>query len=75
MLKEDIGINAWTVWLLLSRNGSLTIKEICEMTDCNDSLVFLTLGWLLKDNIVCFLIEDDNTLYVQLTSSQTGTYN
>jgi len=75
MLKEDVGINAWTVWLLLSRNGRLSINEICQMIDCNDSFVFLTLGWLLKGNIVSFSVESDDVLYVELNNPLVEAYN
>ncbi len=74
MLKEDVGISAWTIWVLLSRNGKLSIQEICEMTDCSDSFVFLTLGWLFRENIVCFFIEN-NTLYTELSGTFSETYS
>jgi len=67
MLKEDININAWTVWVLLSRRGKLSINELCELTNSNNSFIFLTLGWLFKGNAVSFFVEDD-TLYAELNS-------
>ena len=67
MLKEDIGINAWTVWTLLSSKGKLSVKELCELTNSNDSFIFMTLGWLFKGNAVSFFIEND-TLYAEMNN-------
>lgn len=68
MLKQDVGMNAWTIWLLLSRNGKMSVNEICEVTECNDSFIYLTLGWLYKQDVVSF-VTDGDTLYTELNHS------
>jgi hypothetical protein len=65
MLKQDVGMNAWTIWLLLSRNGKMSVDEICNVTECNDSFIYLTLGWLYKQDVISFSVEGD-MLYTEL---------
>jgi len=68
MLKNDIGINAGTIWQMLSEKGSLSIKEIEEMTGYNDSMMLFALGWLAKENKIYFL-HRKGSLYIELSNA------
>ncbi|NDW19723.1 hypothetical protein D0T53_12495 [Dysgonomonas sp. 216] len=69
MLKQDIELNAWTIWVLLSRNGKLNIKELSEQTNCSEAFIYMTLGWMLKNNAITLSL-DNEILYTQLKDSQ-----
>ena len=66
MYKNDICINAVNIWHLLSDNGALSVKEITEMTNYHEELLFLALGWLAHENKICFF-EKDGTLHAELS--------
>lgn len=68
MSKDDVGTNSGTIWLLLSSKGKLSIREIGEFTNCRDSLIFLALGWLLREDKVHF-IDENGVLYAELNQS------
>jgi Protein of unknown function (DUF2582). len=73
MLKSQIGTNAGTVWTLLSKKGKLTIREIGETLHCKESVLFLTLGWLLREDKI--RIHDINgKLYFELKQPFMQTY-
>ena len=70
MWKNDIGVNAGIIWNLLREKSALTIKEIGEITGFQESFLFLSLGWLAREDKVNFF-EKDNEVYLEL-SSQYG---
>jgi len=54
MIKDDVGINAGNILSLLSDKGKLSIREIGEFTNYKDKVIFIALGWLLReDKISC----------------------
>jgi Protein of unknown function (DUF2582). len=66
MLKNDIGIHAGVIWNLLSENGKLTVRGIGEQTNYREDMIHLAVGWLARENKICFS-EENNTLYIELT--------
>lgn len=73
MSKEDVGTKSGTIWLLLSDKGKLSVREIGEFTNCRDSLIFLALGWLLReDKIRCF--DENGVLYAELSQCGSDLY-
>lgn len=50
MIKNDIGTNAGDVYSLLSQRGRLSIRRIGELTKKREAQIFLSLGWLLREN-------------------------
>lgn len=60
MSKEEVGVNAGTVWSLLEQKGRLSIREIGEFTNSKESLIFMSLGWLLREDKINVIYEDDN---------------
>jgi hypothetical protein len=73
MYKNDIGINAGTIWNLLSVKGALSIREIGELTGYRELFIFLSLGWLLRENKIRFF-EKSGLLHVELSHSISDMY-
>ena len=73
MTKNDVGTNAGAIWMLLSRKEKMTIREIGELTNCKDTFIYLVLGWLLREDKICF-VDKNGILYAQLKSSFVETY-
>ncbi|HML64790.1 MAG TPA: winged helix-turn-helix domain-containing protein [Dysgonomonas sp.] len=73
MLKNDIGIDAGLIWRLLSENKVLSIREIGEFSGYRDSMIFLALGWLARENKVSFK-DNNGTLYIELNNTLTELY-
>lgn len=67
MIKNDIGINAGTIWNLLSEKGELSINEIVELTKYRESYILLALGWLARENKVQFF-DKNGSLFVSLNN-------
>ena len=68
MLKNDIGIYAGTIWQHLSERGFLTIRKIGELTGLKESLIFLALGWLLREDKIR-LVDKNGSLHAGLIDS------
>lgn len=66
MLKNDIGINAGTIWVLLEKHGRLSIREIGELTGYKEMLIVLSLGWLARENKITFL-ETEGGMAIELS--------
>ncbi len=65
MIKDDVGINAGNILSLLSDKGKLSIREIGEFTHYRDKMIFIALGWLLReDKIRC--MENNGSLCIEL---------
>jgi len=66
-MTNEVGINAGNILMLLCGKGNLSIREIGEHTNCKDKAIYLSLGWLLRENkIVCF--EKNGSIYIELKS-------
>ncbi|MCC8146199.1 MAG: winged helix-turn-helix domain-containing protein [Bacteroidales bacterium] len=70
MHKNDVEINADKIQTLLIDWGVLSIKEISEFTQCKKTLIYLYLGWLLRENKIRFY-EEEEIVYVELTHPVT----
>lgn len=73
MLKNDIGINAGVIWQLLASKGMLSIREIGELTDYREDFIYLSLGWLSRENKIRFT-DQEGILSVELNNSISETY-
>ncbi len=71
--KDDIGLNAGEIWNLLYVKGALSIKKIGEFTHFREMLIYMSLGWLSRENKVHFF-EKDGTTYVALNQSTPEVY-
>lgn len=50
MIKKEIGLCAGDIYTLLSQKGRLTIRKIGELTNKNEITIYLSIGWLLREN-------------------------
>lgn len=50
MIKEDVGLHAGDIYTLLSQKGRMTLRKIGELTNQKESAIFLSLGWLLRED-------------------------
>ncbi len=73
MIKDDIGLNAGTIWYLLSENDVLSIRQIGEMTSYDGVMITLALGWLARENKIRFNYKNE-MLYVELNHSAADMY-
>lgn len=65
MRKTDVGSNAGDIYMLLSRKGKLSLRQIGEFTNRREAAIFLSLGWLLRENKVS-VMENNGRLYFEL---------
>ncbi|MDU1890837.1 MAG: winged helix-turn-helix domain-containing protein [Dysgonomonas sp.] len=68
MLKEDIGLNSGIIWHLLFDNGTLSVRQIGELTGYKDKMIVLSLGWLAREDKINF-VEKNDTIYIELKPS------
>jgi len=73
MMKNEVGYSAGIIWHLLSERGVLSIRKIGEMTNYNESLIFLALGWLAREDKVHFM-DKSGKMYVELSVPVTEKY-
>jgi hypothetical protein len=73
MIRNDIGIDAGTIWYLLSEKGALNVREIGEYTNFREAIIYYALGWLARENKIRFF-EKGNSMYVELTHGHTEMY-
>jgi hypothetical protein len=73
MIQNDININAGIIWNLLNEKGMLSIREINKHTNFRESLIYYSLGWLARENKICFF-EIDESMYVELANNFKETY-
>lgn len=63
-MTNEVGTNAGNILMLLSGKDNLSIREIGDHTNCRDKVIYLALGWLLRENkIVCF--EKNGSLHIE----------
>ena len=73
MIKNEIGLNAGDVYSLLSQKGKLTLRKIGELTQRRESVIYLTLGWLLRENKIC-VVEQNGEWFFELKESLSSIY-
>lgn len=71
--NNDVRKNAIVIWKLLSLRGQLSAKEICEFTNLSEPLLFLALGWLIKEEKVHFA-DKEGTLFAGINSVAVEMY-
>jgi hypothetical protein len=54
MIKNKIGENAGKIWTILNENKKMNIAKLRKAASLNDKDLYLSLGWLSKDNKVIF---------------------
>lgn len=65
MIKNDIEINAETIYHLLLDNCEWSIRQIEEITGYEERMIILAIGWLAKEDKIRFF-EKDETIHIEL---------
>ena len=65
MSIEEIGNNAGTVYTFLFQRGSLSLRKIGELTHKEESAIYLSLGWLLREDKIT-VFQKNEEWYFQL---------
>ena len=74
MMKDQIGEHAGEIWHLLYNRGKLKLRDIGQATRYGQDMIFLSLGWLLRENKI--RIQNDNgKLYYELNHFENELYN
>lgn len=73
MIKNDVGFYAGDVYALLSKKGRLSVRKIGEVTQQRDFLIFLSIGWLLRENKV-LMTEQDGELLLEINATLNDIY-
>ncbi len=50
MLSKDIGVDAGVILSLLLEKGKLNLRKIGELTNKKEAVIFMAIGWLLREN-------------------------
>ncbi|CAK7005084.1 MAG: hypothetical protein PARBA_00198 [Parabacteroides sp.] len=72
MFKE-VGVEAGKIWALLAERGMLSIRKIGEVTHFSESLIFMALGWLARENKVR-IFEKSGIVHAELNTSVAELY-
>ncbi len=73
MLKNEVGFDAGDIYLLLSQRGRLSLRNIGEITNKKESSLFLSLGWLLRENKI-FVFQHNGEWFFELRTSMNEIY-
>lgn len=73
MIKNDVGLDAGNVYCLLSQRGRLSLRKIGEITQKRESAIFLSLGWLLRENKIRAL-EQNGEWFFEVQTAMSELY-
>ncbi len=73
MIKNEIGSHAGKIWQLLLKRGSMTIRQLGELSGLKESMIHLALGWLARENKIKF-VDKNNTLHFEINNSISEIY-
>lgn len=63
MIKDKIGGYAGEIWHLLYNKGKLNLRDIGEATHYGQDVIFLSLGWLLRENKIRIHVDNGKLFY------------
>lgn len=72
-MKNKIGHHAGEIWHLLYNRGKLNLRDIGEATHYGQDVIFLSLGWLLRENKIR-INNINGRLFYELNSYENGQY-
>lgn len=73
MIKNDVGLYAGDVYSLLSEKGRLSVRNIGELTQRRESYIFLSIGWLMRENKI-YASEQNGELFFELNGGISDIY-
>ena len=63
MLQNSVGDNAGKIWRLLNDKGELTFTQIKKELKGKNEELYMSIGWLLRENVISCREEDDKLYY------------
>lgn len=72
-MKDFIKNKAENICMLLSERGEMPLRKIGEHTHCKDSVIFMCIGWLVKEERVGIEAKE-GVLYFKLRENITEIY-
>lgn len=73
MTKREVGNCAGNIWILLSNKKKLSLNEITRFIHARYELIFLAIGWLLRENKI-LINESNGNVYYELVSIPSEMY-
>ncbi|MDF9831230.1 winged helix-turn-helix domain-containing protein [Parabacteroides sp. PF5-6] len=73
MIKNDVGMNAGDIYLLLSERGRLSLRGIGELTQKREPHIFLSIGWLLREGKL-YASEQNGEWFFEINSARSEMY-
>lgn len=73
MIKNDVGMSAGDIYLLLSEKGRLSLRGIGELTHKREPQIFLSIGWLLRENKL-YALEQNGEWYFEINTIRSEMY-
>lgn len=67
--EDFFGINAGKVWGALKTRGSLSIDDLCALTNLGERAIFGALGWLGKEKKIT-IVNDSGRLFFDLVENE-----
>lgn len=68
-MEEQVGITAGKIWHYLRQRGRTDVIMIKFELNINNSLLFLALGWLARENKI-EILQENNTFFVRLSDGE-----
>ena len=72
-MKKKIGLHAGEIWHLLYNRGMLNLRDIGEATHYGQDVIFLSLGWLLREDKIR-IVKVNGLSFYELNYYQTEQY-
>lgn len=73
MIKKNVGSDAGSVYSLLSQKGRLSLRKIGEITHKREAAIFLSLGWLLRENKI-HVYEEEGEWFFEIKATMSELY-
>jgi len=73
MNENEVGTHAGDVYFLLSKKGKMSLRKIGECTKRKESVIYLSLGWLLRENKIN-IIELEGEFFYELKDCLSNIY-
>jgi len=73
MIKKDVGLEAGSLYSLLSDRGRLSLRKIEEITHKREASLFLSLGWLLRENKI-HVFEQNGEWFFEIKATMSELY-
>lgn len=69
-METEIGQSAGSIWNYLAKEGKTDALKIKLNLELTNSILFLALGWLLRENKIV-ISKEKNIYFVELKNSET----